>query len=535
MTSLGLSRASLIRWVLFQAVAVMHAMSPSSAQSLASTDAALRTARQIDQLVFHTSDESHSPSCDASTFHRRVHLDAVGRIASASVAREYARSDSPATRRIVIDRLVESAACGERTAQLLREMWFPQTSVPPHRYLIADTERWIAEQLIGGRPLNEVARELIAVPYAGYERSAEIREHAEASEGRSAVPRVLIASNQYQAARMAANVTGDFLGIDLSCAQCHDHPFQRWTQDEFWATAAFFQRLDARRVEEAETSRTPFASIQIPETQRVVQAALFTGRSVHFEKTPPQGPDAGRQWFASWVAGCENPFFARQTVSKFWHALIGEPLVASSASPAASIDPSVAANVLDRLSDAFVEQQFDHRFLLRCILSTRVYQLSSQHRGDSTGMRGQLRELDGEQLFDSLRVASGEGVLRNDLDTNDELHQRSLLCERLQVDRSHPSRTIGQSLMFLNGEVAEAFCDAEQNATVRALAEARFMSEQECVAALYWSVLNRSVRPDEIDALRQAGLLVEDPPTRADRYARVFWVLVNTTEFNTNY
>jgi len=493
---------------------------------------AIEVAEAIDSAIERDgkSATSRESLADGPTFYRRVYLDMLGRIPSATESRRDCRNDSPKHRRQVIRKLSQSAAFDQRMAKLLVKIWFPQTDIQPYRYLAADTRRWIAHCVANDRPLNQVAGDLIAVPYTGEAPSGI----TQASPNNPSIPRVLIAANQYRPEAMVSNVTGQFLGVDLSCAQCHDHPFERWTREQFWQTAAFFQRSPKP------TPSGSFGQITIPETDRKVRAALFTGDSALPERSPAAGGDAGRRWFSKWVAGPENPYFARHTVNSFWNALTGTSLPAASAT---SPTPPQFANerrVQDLMTEALIASNFDIRFLIRCITLTRAYQRSSSvdpsaSEADRVYRPARIRGLDGEQLFDSLYVASGKRLLRRDLDSAESLHRRQAFCEAMVLDPSRPNRSIAQALRLLNGELSTGLSDPKNNATVSGLSHASFLNESECVSALYWSVLSRPPTDKELSQLRDAGLMNDSLETRPQRYGKLFWLLVNTIEFNTNH
>ena len=237
-------------------------------------------------------------------------------------------------------------------------LWFPQTSVSPYEYLANDTETWIAFQLGQGRPLNQIAEDLIADSYAPQEGQQEAGRQLVLS-----IPKTIIEANDHRPERMAANVTGSFLGVDLSCAQCHDHPFDSWTQNQFWETAAFFVPM---RQHAEDRQLWDELMIAIPETDRSVHPALFTGEAL------PRGKEqssltSGREAFASWLSGTKNPYFARWSVNQLWAEYLGEPLVTMQ--PDQMIHP-VREEALNILTAAFIDHECDLLWLAQTIFCT---------------------------------------------------------------------------------------------------------------------------------------------------------------------
>lgn len=365
-----------------------------------------------------------------SSLIRRLSLDLIGRIPTGNQAKEFVRSECSECRAKAIQQLVERSP--HHLAVTLQEIWFPQTTHERYHYLVEPTRKWIAEQLRENRPLNDIVAELITVPYSNPQGT------------RRAPPRTLIEANDHRAERMAANVTGNFLGVDLSCAQCHDHPFSRFTQDEFWQTAAFFQRTSPMDSPHDST-------IRIPGTNRRVTASLFSGQAIDLRREETH--TTGRETFAIWMVSPENPYLAKHTVNEIWKALLGRYLVEPSGAVQAE------AQLLDELASLFVASSFDLQGLLLGIVSSRPYQLSSECRCQLPARArfscAAVRSLGPEQLFDSLCIAAGRSVLREDLDNRFQLHRREVFCRQFQTCQDKPNRSIAQALgLWLTKPVA---------------------------------------------------------------------------------
>ncbi|PQO33279.1 hypothetical protein C5Y96_10525 [Blastopirellula marina] len=466
-------------------------------------------------------------STDRSAFLRRVSLDLIGRIPTSAEAREFAASSSEQSRDEVIRRLGDSPAASKRLATFVRTLWFPQTSVSPYEYLATDTEAWIADQLNQGRPLNEIAREMISVSYA-----PEKSEAREVSPNRLTTPKTLIEANDHRPERMAANATGAFLGVDLSCAQCHDHPFDSYSQQQFWQTAAFFVAKsrfeDDRKWYELE--------IEIPDAGKSVPPALFVEDSPS-QNNPRDGQlTSGREFFARWVSQADNPFFARWTVNQLWAEYFGQPLVTTQPDQVAH---PVRQQALDILADGFVEHHFDLRWLAKAIVSTDAYQM--QYNGATVGASDPYpyritRGLTGPQLYESLNIAAGKPPIHSDLDSAEQLHDRQAFYQLFPAYRSvDVERSATQALSLMNGEKIAQLSDPSSNPLVQGLATAPFLSEKDCIESMYWSTLSRPPSQREWDTLRTAGFLEDDLARRDKRLGDLFWVLVNSVEFSTNH
>ncbi|TWT34177.1 DUF1549 domain-containing protein [Blastopirellula retiformator] len=459
---------------------------------------------------------------DSATFLRRASLDLLGRIPTAAEARSFVREDSPKLRKATIGRMVENSASSERLAQILRRSWFPQTDVSPYQYLTVDTERWLTRQLQQRTPLNQIAQRMIAVSYVPNETHV----------GAAAIPRTLIEANDHRAERMAANATGSFLGIDISCAQCHDHPFGSWTQDQFWQTAAFFTRTTT-------DAATPFSlamlKIDVPETDRHVSAQLFTGETIAAGDEAPF--QSGRDAFAVWVAGNENPFFARHVVNRLWAEYFGAPLVQEYDEE--PDDPRLA-QLLDELAGQLVQARFDIRALSEGLVLTQAYQLgtatdSTYESGANLFAAAKVRGMTGEQLYDSLCVSAGRPPVREDLDSTVALRRRRDFCEQFRINSAAPERSMTQSLAMMNGVFARQLIDPDENPTLQAMNTVPFLSARERTDALFWATLGRGPTDQERRRLQEAGMGGDDAATRSARNADLYWILINTVEFSTNH
>ncbi|UUO09035.1 DUF1549 and DUF1553 domain-containing protein [Blastopirellula sp. J2-11] len=494
----------------------------------AEPDRAQMLADRIDarlQVIWKAHGVEAAPPADSAIFLRRASLDLLGRIPTAAEARAFVRDDSPELRRATIHQMVDNSASTQRLARVLRRTWFPQTDVAPYQYLTIDTQKWLAAQLQQRTPLNEIARQLIAVSFAPSEASIKAAVDA--------VPRTLVEANDHRAERMAANATGAFLGIDISCAQCHDHPFGSWTQDQFWQTAAFFTRTTSAP---DQAFSLDDLSIAVPETNRQVSALLFTGDAISADET--QEFQSGREAFAAWIAGDEHRYFARRIVNQIWTEYFGSPLqVDGEVEPA----DSRLSDLLDELAEELATSNFDLRRLTEALVLTRAYQLappqeSTFQSSPNLFAAAAVRGMTGEQLFDSLCVAAGRRPLRDDLDSAAALEQRRAFCQQFRIAGSAAAeRSMTQSLAMMNGAFTRDLVDPMQNPTLQAMDSTPFLSAKDRVETLFWATVGHPPTAVQWSRLTEAGLLADDPGARAERHADLFWILVNSVEFSTNH
>jgi hypothetical protein len=371
------------------------------------------------------------------------------------------------------------------------------------------TDDWLAARLQARVPYDQLVRDLLIA--AG------------------PTPRTFLTANEGKPENLAAGTARAFLGINLDCAQCHNHPFARWTRDQFWQTAAFFARpLPARE------GMPVRLEVKIPGTERVLGPKLLSGAPVAW----PEAPDdqAGRRLLAAWVTAGDNPYFARNAVNRLWAHYFGTGLIEPLDD--LSVDnPNGAPALLDDLAHALVEGGFDLNYLTRAILGSRAYQLASARAtGDGALFTAAaVRGLTGEQLFDSLRIAAGLPLLRPDLDPPGLVAERAAFATRFHVERpGSAQRSILQALALMNGRLTAGLTDARTAPTLAGVADAPFLDTAGKVETLFLAALGRRPTAEEAAPLiryvdRTAG---RDPRSAL---ADVFWALLNSAEFSTNH
>ncbi|MBX9626073.1 MAG: DUF1549 and DUF1553 domain-containing protein [Gemmataceae bacterium] len=460
--------------------------------------------------------EPAAPADDA-TFARRVYLDLVGRIPTVAEARAFSSDKAADKRAKLVAALLDSPAHARHTATFWRREWVPQTDTPQFAVLADDIEDWLAARVRGNAPYDRMARDLLTAP------------RVQPAKG---VPTTFLVASEFKPESLAANTARAFLGVNLDCAQCHDHPFARWTRDQFWQTAAFFARPPADRLEAATFE------IAVGDTKRTVAARLLTDRDPAWPAAPT--PDAGRAVLADWVTAADNPYFARNAVNRVWANLFGVGLV-EPLDDLSGENPASHPELLDELAKAFADSGFDLKYLTAAVVGTKAYQLSSVvPQGGSTDPRlfaaAAVRGLTGEQLHDSLRVAAGLPAERADLDPIDARRGREGFAAKFRTERGgHARRSILQSLALMNGPLTGDLTDPAKSPTLRAVADAPFLDASGKVGALYLAALGRKPTGEELGPLvayvekGSAGGGATKP------LADVFWVLLNGSEFSTNH
>jgi hypothetical protein len=470
-----------------------------------------------------------APADDAA-FVRRVHLDLVGRIPTVAETRAFLDDKAADKRAELIDKLLASGGHTRHAATFWRRIWIPQADTPQFARLADGFEEWLAARLAENASYDTITRQLLVAPTAPRPMRGQPRR-----PGGNPAAQTFFAAGENKPENLAANTARAFLGINLDCAQCHDHPFARWTRDQFWETAAFFAPPSAATAEQS--ARLELA---IPGTKKTVTAAVLTGK----DRALPSdlASDTGAKLLAEWVTAKDNPFFAKNAVNRVWADLFGTGLVEPLDDLGGENSPS-HPELFDELGKAFAESGYDLKYLTKALVLTKAYQLSttvttgrSQTSDARLFARMPIRGLTGEQLYDSLRVAAGLPVERDDLDPMNALRERKRFAAQFHTGRAATAqRSIIQSLALMNGPTTAALTDPAKTPALAATAGAPFLDTRGKVEALFLAALGREPTEKELAALVrhvESGGSHKDP-TKA--LADVFWALINSSEFNTNH
>lgn len=286
-------------------------------------------------------------TADDATFLRRLRLDLTGRLPTPEELREFQSNGTAYSREKKIDELLESAEFSSFWA-LRMARWLKLRSSPDEPQAARAYSEWILQSIASRRPYNEMVRELLTAigdshvfGAANFTRSAtDARQHAEL-------------------------VSSVFMGTRIQCANCHNHPFARWTQDDYHGLAAIFARFDRGR------------TVALKKQGAVTN--LRTGESAlprlpgvrNLDETEP-----ALESFVNWMLDKDNPHFAKAMVNRLWDAMMGRGLVAG-VDDFRETNPPSHAQLLERLTADFVSNGYDLRRLLRIIACSDAYARSS--------------------------------------------------------------------------------------------------------------------------------------------------------------
>jgi hypothetical protein len=482
-------------------------------------------------------------------FVRRAFLDALGILPTAQEARRFVSDPVPDKRSKLIDSLLTRPEFADNWALKWSDLLKNEEKViDPTGVKVFHA--WIRDSFAQNKPLNQFVRELVSARGSTYENPP---------------------ANYYRANRdpiSRAEATAQlFLGIRLQCAKCHNHPFDRWTQDDYYRWAALFARVDYKIVKNNrpdDNDKHQFDGEQIVliadkgdvEDPRTRQSALpkFLGGD-----GPSLTSDADRLTpVAEWLTSADNELFVRSQVNRIWYQLLGRGLV-EPIDDFRATNPAVNPPLLDALAKDFVEHGFDLRSLVRTIMQSHTYQSSSEpndtNRSDESNFSHSLvRRLSAEQMLDALvqvtggkievfdesgaiRAGQAAGVgafSRTDKRGRRKANQdekflklfgkppRLLTCE---CERSTES-TLAQAFEMLSGPTVNRLLSEPDNRLTTLLASSD--SPSSMIDDLYWSALARDPSPEELQA---AVRYLERSSSWRAAIEDITWSLVNSKEF----
>ncbi len=325
-----------------------------------------------------------SPLCSDADFVRRVYLDVIGTLPTASEAREFLASQDKDRRLKLVDALFQRPEFADYWALKWSDWLRVDRQALGHdgayRYY-----KWIHDSFAKNVGLDQFAKELVA-------GQGLLADH----------PAGHFFKVVKDAGEMSSTLSQSLLGIRIDCAKCHHHPFDRWSQDDYYGMQAYFTGVRFKSTSRGEMLLASAGGVsQNPRSGlKIFAHPLGTSNP---EAAPTGDP---RLAFASWLVAADNPFFARNIVNRAWAHLLGRGIV-EPLDDVRLTNPPSHPELLTALSKDFIDHKFDFRHLLKTIIASRTYQLSAAVTPTNTTdeqnfSRAVLRRLDAEVLLDAI-------------------------------------------------------------------------------------------------------------------------------------
>src|SRR5262249_31190354 len=403
-------------------------------------------------------------------------------------------------------------------ATVWRHVLLPQSNNEQFQFFGGSMENWLVKQFEANTSYAKMVKELLTAPVF--------------AQNNNASPSVFYQANEFKMENLAANTSRLFLGHKLECAQCHDHPFAKWTREQFWEYTAFFAGINQGRGED-----TRVRQVKIPGKNKVVQARFLDG-------TKPKWEDgvSTRTVLAEWLTRADNPYFAKATVNKVWAYFFAIGLIDPVDEPSDDNLPS-HPELLDELAKEFAAHDFDLKFLMQAIIASRTYQLSSTLSNPSQKdprlfARMAVRGLSPEQLFDSVSEAIGYNKEDNYSTNNQGFNPfgvngpRQLFLSKFATSarRGETETSILQALFMMNSDFMAKATRLDGNDTLKYIADSSKPTKLR-IEQLYLMTLSRIPRAAESARLVK---FVERRGKTGDSkkaFEDILWALLNSAEF----
>jgi hypothetical protein len=497
-----------------------RAQSATDAQALIARIDAVLASRWAEAKV------QPSPIADDGEFLRRVSLDLIGKIPTASDARDFLDDPSLGKRAALVERLLDSPAYTTRATELWRKLFLPEADTEDlGRQVAGDFEAWLRKKVIEEAGYDRIVREILTA------KVSRLTDDVAVGTPRGAPsPAGYYTAKENKPENLATGVARVFLGIRLECAQCHNHPFAEWKREQFWSLAAFFADLAPENSEDGVMMRrdrnVPRRELAIPGTKKVVKASHLDG------STPTWRPRAGsRDILAEWVTAPDNPYFARAVVNRVWARFFGAGLI----EPVDDLEGEASlelSGLLDELAVQFRAHDYKLKFLIRVLTATRAYNLSSiAGQGESTTpmfASMPVRGLSPGQLFDSLTQATGA----------EPGDARARFLELFATRDERPAEaetTIIQALTMMNGSYIDGATNPATSQALGAIVKAPFLDTPGRIETLYLATLTRRPKPGELSILVPFVERRKTGDDQAKAFADIFWAILNGPEFHLNH
>jgi hypothetical protein len=507
------------------------------------------TDNEIDRLILQRLQQLRLPPaavCGDAVFVRRAYLDTIGLLPSVEETRAFVASSDPHKREKLIDQLLARPEFAENWALKWGDV-LRNEEKSLDRKGVGVFQRWLASQIAADRPLTEMARELLSASGSTY-------AHPPANFWRAI---------REPLARAEA-VAQVFLGVRIGCARCHNHPFDRWTMDDYYQFAALFSRIDYRIVQN--NRRDSFDSHEFVGEQIVYQkreGELIHPRTGQFASprllgaAQPLAPTADRLGsVAQWIAQPDNPFFAAAQVNRVWKHLMGRGLVEPNDDMSLN-NPPTHPEVLDWLVKDFRQQGNRLKPLVRRIMTSRTYQRDSHYPIADEMTRAEaetyhavavVRPLTAEELLDAWARVCGvalsfrgypagvraqqlpapplarrlaEGPAERFLKTFGK-PDRLLTCE---CER-HSDPHLLQAFQLLSGELTHQMLSAADNRLGQLLRSGQ--RDSDILTEFYLAALCRYPTTNEQEQLLRYIATASD---RRQAWEDVLWAILNSKEF----
>ena len=492
-----------------------------------------------------------SNSCTDAEFVRRAFVDCLGTLPKPEKVKAFLASPDPHRRTELIDELLGLTGDAERDIyeKEFSAYWTLKFGdmLRNNRKTAGDSgmwalHNWLKKSLRENKPLDQITRELVTAQGSIFE-DGPVNYIAYS-------PRPTDPAQVAPPTDLAETTAQVFLGIRLQCARCHHHPFDVYSQADYYGLAAFFTRLQSKSSDgfgqlgfDAVVSLKPTGSIRHPRSGAVVPPKPLLAKPID-----TAGVEDLRESLVDWLLSSEDRLFARNMANRIWGLFLGTGIV-EPVDDVRSTNPPSNPELLDALARDLIANKYDLRLLMRRIMRSRVYQLGATPRPenlDSTRFytHYNIKRLPAEVLLDAINFACGtredfEGVPRGTRaielpDPNFESYFLDTLGRPQRLTNCECERTaepnMAQVLHLANGDLLQKKL-TDKSGRIERLVESG-VDEEEAIGELY---LVAFARPPLAEEITYCCTLIERSATQREGLENILWALCNSREFLLNH
>jgi hypothetical protein len=471
-----------------------------------------------------------SDLCDDATFIRRVYFDIAGTPPLPGAVRTFIEDTDPQKRVKLIHELLERPEFRDYQTILWADLLRNTETLLKTEGVKAYTN-FIRDSFAENKPFDQFVRELLTGSGSTYKNESA-------------------AANYYRVTNDPTELTTStsqiFLGVRLDCARCHNHPFDRWTMNDFYGMSAFFAKTHQRGG--LDRDEIIVYTDDRGEVRHIMTNQVVTPKYLTEANALTDASGDLRVKLAAWLTAKENPFFAKATVNRIWKQFFGRGIV-HPADDFRATNPPINAPLLDALARDFVENGFDIKHLIRTICTSRTYQLSSKTNATNADdtknfSHYYIKRLGPQQLLDAIVVATGveepypgQPLGKKAINLADNSVPSYFLdvfgrSRRLQVAEPSQQTSMSQALAMMNGPTINNKITDANGRVAQLVARLGDRTPKAILTEIYLATLARYPTEAEI---KQTEAYLKTIPTAKEGYEDLMWSLLNTKEFLFNH
>ncbi len=468
-----------------------------------------------------------SGMCSDEEFVRRSTIDIIGLLPTEDESAAFIANNKSGKRSKLIDSLLERKEFSEIWAMKWADLLMIKSKNDVSYKAAYLYNNWLTNKIASNTPIDRIVRELLTATGGTFQNPA---------------------TNFYQVEldrlKLAENVAQTFMGIRTQCAQCHNHPFDRWTMNDYYGFNAFFSQIGRKQSEDYRqllVFNSGNGDVKHPVGGAVVQPKFLGG------PTPDVTGKDRREVLANWITSTDNPYFAKSISNRIWAHFTGVGIVSPVDDFRASNPPS-NPELLEELAKRLVEYQFDTKRLVRDICNSRTYQRSctpneQNLQDDRNYSHASVRRIPSESMLDCISqvtetkdkfrglpigaraVQIADGATSNYFLTSFGRSARTTVC----ADEATTDPSLSQALHLINGNATSG--KISQGAILKKWKEAG-LSKDAIIERLYIRCLSRKPTESERASLTK---LIAESANEEQGIHDVFWAILNSREFIFNH